>query len=58
MPKMILTLTQDVENYLTLSQYIKKYFNPKSKHASRIGFWLGVKFIGLGFNIKSNCLGF
>jgi len=43
---------------LTVSQYIQKYFSAKSKCASQIGFWLGVKFIGLGFITKSNHLGF
>ncbi len=42
----------------TLSQYAKKYFTAKSKCASQIGFWLGFKFIGLGFNTKLNCIGF
>jgi hypothetical protein len=42
----------------TLSQYAQKYSNAKSKCASQIGFWLGVKFIGLRFNIKPNRIGF
>jgi hypothetical protein len=43
---------------LTLSQYIQKYFSAKSKCANQIEFWIRVKFIGLRFNTKSNCLGF
>jgi hypothetical protein len=43
---------------LTLSKYAQKYSSTKSKCESQIGFQLGVKFIGLGFNTKSNCIGF
>jgi hypothetical protein len=38
----------------TLSQYAQKDLNAKSKCASQIGFWFGVKLIGLGFNTKPN----
>jgi hypothetical protein len=43
---------------IILSQYTQKYFSAKSKCASQIEFWFGVKFIGLGFNTKPNHIGF
>jgi hypothetical protein len=43
---------------LTLNQYAQNYSSAKSECASQIRFWLGVKFIGLGFNTKSNHIGF